>query len=62
VAKLSYCPQCAYLLKHLEGMTGRISICTRCGWNEVVLVRRNNGPRCWSGAKRSVHADRVRAR
>ena len=35
----AYCPSCGSRLNHLEGFTGRISICTRCGWNRVELAR-----------------------
>ncbi len=33
------CRYCGAKLSHLEGSTGRVSICTRCGWNRVRLAR-----------------------
>jgi hypothetical protein len=32
-----HCPRCAWRLTQLEGVTGRISVCRRCGWSQVVL-------------------------
>ncbi|HUS70903.1 MAG TPA: lysine biosynthesis protein LysW [Anaerolineae bacterium] len=42
MARSRECPSCGYELNHLEGVTGRISMCARCGWNRVVLA---SGPR-----------------
>jgi anaerobic ribonucleoside-triphosphate reductase len=43
MAQLRECPSCGYELSHLEGMTGRITMCARCGWNRVVLVTGRRG-------------------
>ena len=32
------CRYCGSRLAHLQGATGRISICSRCGWNRVDLT------------------------
>jgi len=32
------CPRCSWRLTQLEGVTGRISVCRRCGWSQVVLA------------------------
>ncbi|MCJ7620058.1 MAG: hypothetical protein MUP64_07580, partial [Anaerolineae bacterium] len=29
------CPQCGGRLTHLQGATGRISLCHRCGWSRA---------------------------
>jgi hypothetical protein len=43
MARLRGCPSCGHELNHLEGLTGRISICSRCGWNRVVLATGRRG-------------------
>ena len=32
------CRSCGSKLTYLEGTTGRISICSQCGWSRVELV------------------------
>ncbi len=32
---VSACPHCDAHLTHLQGSTGRISICQRCGWSRT---------------------------
>jgi hypothetical protein len=39
VTDSTICRYCRGKLSHLEGSTGRVSICTRCGWNRVKLAR-----------------------
>jgi hypothetical protein len=34
----SICQSCGSRLTHLEGETGRVSLCTRCGWGRVELT------------------------
>ncbi len=38
------CSSCGSKLNQLEGITGRISICSRCGWNRVELVTGAKSP------------------
>jgi hypothetical protein len=34
----SICESCGSRLSHLEGATGRVTFCTRCGWGRVELT------------------------
>jgi len=34
------CESCGSEVVHMRGATGRISICTRCGWGKVELTKR----------------------
>jgi hypothetical protein len=34
----SICQSCGSRLTHLEGATGHVSFCTRCGWGRVELT------------------------
>jgi hypothetical protein len=43
------CPVCGSKLNLLRGATGRISICTRCGWYRIELV---TGPKSVERAER----------
>jgi hypothetical protein len=43
MARPRECPGCGYGLNHLEGATGRISMCPRCGWSRVVLAPGRRG-------------------
>jgi hypothetical protein len=43
MAQSRECPSCGYELSHLEGVTGRITMCARCGWNRVVLTTGRRG-------------------
>lgn len=43
MARSRECPNCGHELNHLEGFTGRISMCARCGWNRVVLATGRRG-------------------
>jgi len=38
MAGYSTCQSCGSHLTHLQGATGRVSICGRCGWGRVELT------------------------
>jgi len=45
------CHSCGSELTHLQGATGRVTICSRCGWGRVELA---DGGRSLGLAPRSV--------
>jgi hypothetical protein len=60
MAQSRQCPSCGYELNHLEGMTGRITMCARCGWNRVVLATGRRGREEPATPAPSTHAVRLR--
>jgi hypothetical protein len=42
MASYSTCQSCGSHLTHLQGVTGRVSVCARCGWGRLEL---NSGER-----------------
>jgi anaerobic ribonucleoside-triphosphate reductase len=59
------CNSCGSELTHLQGATGRVAICPRCGWGRVELTDGGRslgfGPRAsrWSDARRVTAARRA---
>ena len=38
------CRSCGSELTHMQGATGRVSICSRCGWSRVELTNGGRTP------------------
>jgi len=60
MARSRECPSCGYELNHLEGVTGRISMCARCGWNRVVLATGRRGREESARRAPSANVERLR--
>jgi hypothetical protein len=59
------CSSCGSELTHMQGATGRVAICRRCGWGRVELADGGRslglGPRAsrWSDSRRFPVARRA---
>jgi ribosomal protein L37E len=53
------CRSCGSKLTHLEGATGRISICSHCGWNRVELTRGWKTPGLTAGLRLALTSGEV---
>jgi anaerobic ribonucleoside-triphosphate reductase len=48
---VSACPHCGASLTHLQGATGRISICQRCGWSRTETAQERRTRRKLEGSQ-----------
>jgi hypothetical protein len=61
MASYSTCQSCGSHLTHLEGATGRVSICARCGWGRVELTSEERTLEAGVGFVRSLAPQRAKA-
>lgn len=54
------CRYCGSRLTHLQGASGRVSICSRCGWNRVQLTAPGSAPGLSARLGRSVAAAQLK--
>ena len=62
MAALTNCPRCDSTVRHLAGITGRISSCTRCGWSLLMLAPRQDRRPLAGSVPRPLETDQLPAR
>lgn len=58
--KSTKCRYCGSRLTHLQGASGRVSICSRCGWNRVQLTNPGSVPGVSASLGRFVAASQLK--